>query len=207
MKKSILMSVVLAAFVLVVGVVTAIAADNGTDEAGATSNATTTTVAPEDPGRVDTTDGTAPMVQFGPLDEVLDDMVASGQLSQDLADEIRSRMADKIRGQFGSGPFGNGPGGVFEFRFGPGSGDGIPPSLDPNRLRDYLSDPNGPLGDLPDLMQQFLEDGNLTPEERQQLQDQLQQQFGDQFGENSPFPFGPFGSRDDTNPDPNRPSI
>ena len=110
-------------------------------------------------------------------------MVQSGALSQDLADEIRSRVADKIEEQFGTGT------GGFTFRFGPFSEDGTPPSLDQNRLPDSLSDPNGPLGDLPNLMEQYLEDGTLTPEERQQIQDQLQQQFQDQFGEDSPFPF------------------
>ena len=40
-------------------------------------------------------------------------------------------------------------------------------------------------------MQQYLEDGTLTPEERQQIQDQLQQQFQDHFGEETPTPGHP----------------
>jgi polyhydroxyalkanoate synthesis regulator phasin len=203
MRKSILMSVVLAAFVLVVGVVTAIADDNGSDDTGAAAVTTTTaastetpatTVAPNENGRAETSDGTASVFQFGPLDEVLDEMVQSGALSPDLADEIRSRVTDKIEEQYGAGP------GGFTFRFGPFTEDGTPPPLDPNRLRDSLTNPNGPLGDLPNLMQQFLEDGTLSPEERQQIQDQLQQQFQDRFGENSPFPF-------ESTPAPGHPSI
>jgi len=166
MKKSIILSVVLAAFVLVVGVVTAIANEEPTTEARS-RHSLTATPAVDDSDEADDSDDAAKSgertYRFGHLDEVLDEMVDSGDLSQELADEIRSRVRDKIRESAESRSFGSGMDGQFNFRLRP------------------FADRDGLLGDL----SEFFEDGELTDEEREQLLDRLREQ--EWFSEIEPF--------------------